>query len=156
MIKYILPRLFTLVTLTSLGFNGVVATAGEPLPLPAYKIERSNIICGSSGPASDWLGRYDGAWNSNRGPLKTIIIVTKVEETIRGCDARIVASFDKSSNNSGANYIQTFGTIIDRRLRFKTNRGTITGRFIKKKGKFDKTRLVFDHSRGGRMIGVRR
>lgn len=153
--KYIRSRLcFALIPFIALGFSSTGTTAAEKPPLPAYKIETSNVSCGSSGPSTDWLGRYDGVWKTKRGPLESIIIVTKVEETMRGCDAKIIAAFAKSYK-SEASYIHAVGEITNRRMRFRTKNGSITGFFLKKKGKFDKTRLILDHSRGSRMIGMR-
>jgi len=153
--KFTRSRLcFALIHFIALGFSTTGIIAAEKPPLPAYKIETGNVSCGSSGPSTDWLGRYDGAWKTKRGPLESIIIVTKVEETMRGCDAKIIASFAKNAKRD-ASYIHAVGEIANGRMRFKTKNGSITGFFLKKRGKLDKTKLIFDHSTNSRMIGVR-
>jgi len=153
--KFTRSRLcFALIPFITLGFSTTCIIAAEKPPLPAYKIETGNVSCGSSGPSTDWLGRYDGAWKTSPRPVESIIIVTKVEEAFFGCGAKIIAAFGKNSK-SGASYIHTVGEIANGRMRFKTKNGTITGFFRKKKGRLDKTRLIMDHSGGSRMIGVR-
>jgi len=53
--------LFALIPFITLGFSTTGIIAAEKPPLPAYKIETGNVSCGSSGPSTNWLGRYDGA-----------------------------------------------------------------------------------------------